>query len=257
MQDLKVSLVQIDQVWENKNANYSLYESCFQRIESSDLVVLPEMFHTGFSMNVSELAEDWEDSDGLTFLKNWSKKLGSAIYTSLIIKEESNYYNRGVFVYPNGDVVKYDKRKSFGLGGEDKFYTAGNDEVIVELKGCKINLQICYDLRFPELVRNRILQESPAYDIILYVANWPKKRISHWLSLLQARAIENQCFVVGVNRQGIDGNNLEYSGDSIVFDALGERKKSAQDSGNQVLSVLLNREDLNAIRSNLPFLKDR
>jgi predicted amidohydrolase len=215
------------------------------------------MFHTGFSMNVGELAEDWEDSDGLTFLKNWANKLGSTIYTSLIIKEESNYYNRGVFVYPNGDVVKYDKRKSFGLGGEDKFYTAGNDEVIVELKGWKINLQICYDLRFPELVRNRILQESPAYDIILYVANWPKKRISHWLALLHARAIENQCFVIGVNRQGIDGNNLEYSGDSIVFDALGERKKSAQDSGNQVISVLLNREDLNAIRSNLPFLKDR
>jgi len=257
MQDLKVFLVQIDQVWENKKANYSLYESCFQQIESSDLVILPEMFHTGFSMNVGELAEDWEDSDGLTFLKNWANKLGSTIYTSLIIKEESNYYNRGVFVYPNGDVVKYDKRKSFGLGGEDKFYTAGNDEVIVELKGWKINLQICYDLRFPELVRNRILQESPAYDIILYVANWPKKRISHWLALLQARAIENQCFVVGVNRQGIDGNNLEYSGDSIVFDALGERKKSAQDSGNQVISVLLNREDLNAIRSNLPFLKDR
>jgi predicted amidohydrolase len=257
MQDLKVFLVQIDQVWENKKVNYSLYESCFQQMEKSDLIILPEMFHTGFSMNVSELAEDWEDSDGLTFLKNWTKKLGSAIYTSLIIKEESNYYNRGVFVFPNGDVVKYDKRKSFGLGGEDKFYTAGNDEVIVELKGWKINLQICYDLRFPELVRNRILQESPAYDVILYVANWPKKRISHWLALLQARAIENQCFVVGVNRQGIDGNNLEYSGDSIVFDALGERKKSAQDSGNQVLSVLLNREDLNAIRSNLPFLKDR
>lgn len=257
MQDLKVSLVQIDQVWENKKANYSLYESCFQQIERSDLVILPEMFHTGFSMNVGELAEDWEDSDGLTFLKNWANMLGSTIYTSLIIKEESNYYNRGVFVYPNGDVVKYDKRKSFGLGGEDKFYTAGNDEVIVELKGWKINLQICYDLRFPELVRNRILQESPAYDIILYVANWPKKRISHWLALLQARAIENQCFVVGVNRQGIDGNNLEYSGDSIVFDALGERKKSAQDSGNQVISAKLNCEDLNAIRSNLPFLKDR
>lgn len=257
MQDLKVTLVQVNQVWENKKANYSLYESCFQQIENSDLVILPEMFHTGFSMNVSELAEDWEDSDGLTFLKIWANKLGSAIYTSLIIKEESNYFNRGVFVYPNGDVVKYDKRKSFGLGGEDKFYTAGNEEVIVEWKDWKINLQICYDLRFPELLRNRILQESPAYDIILYVANWPKKRISHWLALLQARAIENQCFVIGVNRQGIDGNNLEYSGDSIVFDALGERKKSAQDSGNQVISVLLNREDLNAIRSNLPFLKDR
>ncbi len=257
MQDLKVSLVQIDQVWENKKANYSLYESCFQQIENSDLVILPEMFHTGFSMNVSELAEDWEDSDGLTFLKIWANKLGSAIYTSLIIKEESNYFNRGVFVYPNGDVVKYDKRKSFGLGGEDKFYTAGNEEVIVEWKDWKINLQICYDLRFPELVRNRIENESAAYDVILYVANWPQKRISHWLALLKARAIENQCYVVGVNRVGNDGNNLEYSGDSIVFDALGETKKSVKDSGNQVISAILNCEDLNAIRSNLPFLKDR
>lgn len=257
MHDLKVFLLQIDQVWENKKANYSLYESCFQQIESSDLVILPEMFHTGFSMNVGELAEDWDDSEGLSFLKKWAKNLDSAIYTSLIIKEESNYYNRGVFVYPNGDVVKYDKRKSFGLGGEDKFYTAGNDEVIVEWNGWKINLQICYDLRFPELVRNRIEHESAAFDIILYVANWPKKRISHWLALLQARAIENQCFVIGVNRVGNDGNKLEYSGDSIVFDALGETKKSEKDSRNHVISAILNRKDLNEIRSNLPFLKDR
>jgi predicted amidohydrolase len=153
--------------------------------------------------------------------------------------------------------VKYDKRKSFGLGGEDKYYTPGNEEIIVEWKDWKFNLQICYDLRFPELIRNRIENESVAYDIILYVANWPQKRISHWLALLKARAIENQCFVVGVNRAGTDGNNLEYSGDSIVFDALGETKIEIKDSKNQVVNLKLNHDDLNAIRSNLPFLKDR
>jgi predicted amidohydrolase len=257
MRDLKVTLIQIDQVWEDKNANFSIYESCFQQIENSDLVVMPEMFHTGFSMNVGELAEDWDDSKGLSFLKKWAKKLDSAIYTSLIIKEKNNYYNRGVFVYPSGKVVKYDKRKSFGLGGEDKYYTPGNEEIIVEWKDWKFNLQICYDLRFPELIRNRIENESVAYDIILYVANWPQKRISHWLALLKARAIENQCLVLGVNRVGTDGNSLEYSGDSIVFDALGETKIEIKDSKNQVVNLKLNYDDLNAIRSNLPFLKDR
>lgn len=256
MQDLKVSLIQIDQVWENKKANYSLYESCFQQIENSDLVILPEMFHTGFSMNVSELAEDWEDSDGLTFLKIWANKLGSAIYTSLIIKEESNYFNRGVFVYPNGDVVKYDKRKSFGLGGEDKFYTSGSKEVIVEWRGWKINLQICYDLRFPELIRNRIVSGIAAYDLILYVANWPEKRITHWDSLLQARAIENQCYVIGVNRVGIDGNGLIYNGGSLSITPMGEKLVTSLNNQEASKTTELSKAKLEEIRAQLPFLKD-
>lgn len=257
MQDLKVALIQVDQVWENKNANYSLYESCFQRIESSDLVVLPEMFHTGFSMSVNLLAEDWGNSEGINFLKKWSTKLNSAIYTSLIIRENAKFYNRGVFVYPNGSVNYYDKRKSFGLGGEDKFYTAGNKEVIVEWRGWKINLQICYDLRFPELIRNRIEKDSAAYDLILYVANWPEKRIAHWDTLLQARAIENQCYVIGVNRVGTDGNELIYSGGSLAVSPIGKKLLTFTKNQESFNRVMLSKIKLDEIRTNLPFLKDR
>ena len=210
MQDLSVTLIQIDQIWEDKKANFSKFENVFTKLDSTDLIVLPEMFHTGFSMNVKALSEKWEESEGLNFLKTWAKKLNSAFYTSLIIEENNHYRNRGVFVYPDEKVEYYDKRKSFGLGGEDRFFTAGIEEKIVEYKGWKINLQICYDLRFPELIRNRLYNsEEPAYDLLIYVANWPAKRILHWDALLKARAIENQCYVVGVNRVGVDGNGLE------------------------------------------------
>ena len=254
MHDLKVTLIQADQIWEDKSANFSMYESFFMRITETDLIVLPEMFHTGFSMSVDQLAEEWNDSLGLNFLKNWSTRLQSAIYTSLIIRDEGKIYNRGVFVYPNGKVVKYDKRKSFGLGGEDKFYTAGNQEVIVEWKDWKINLQICYDLRFPELARNRLLELIPAYDVLLYVANWPEKRISHWDALIRARAIENQSYVIGVNRIGKDGNGLEYNGHSQVIDMFG-RFIVDPSSIKEKLHCSLNNVDLKIVRRELPFLE--
>ena len=257
MQDLIVTLVQIDQVWENKKENYSLLESYFQQIENSDLVVLPEMFHTGFSMLAELLAEDWENSNGLDFLKKWARQLNSAFYTSLIIREKSKYYNRGVFVYPDGNIEHYDKRKSFGLGGEDKFFTAGNKEVIVEWKGWNINLQICYDLRFPELIRNRIENDSAAYDLIIYVANWPEKRIAHWDTLLQARAIENQCYVVGVNRVGLDGNKLIYSGGSSVLSPNGVKLFYLTNNQEGSNPCKLSAAHLVDIRTHLPFLKDR
>jgi predicted amidohydrolase len=222
MQDLNVTLVQIDQIWEDKQANLSKYHEVFSKLNSTDLIVLPEMFHTGFSMNVSELAEEWKKSSGLNILKNWATKLNSAFYTSLIIQDDKNFFNRGVFVFPDGSIEFYDKRKSFGLGGEDQFYKAGNQEKIVEYKGWKINLQICYDLRFPELIRNRLEKNhEPAYDVLIYVANWPEKRIAHWNALLKARAIENQCYVLAVNRVGKDGNNLVYSGNSSIINAVG------------------------------------
>jgi omega-amidase len=257
MQDLNVTLIQIDQVWEDKQANFKKYEAFFSQLNETDLVILPEMFHTGFSMSVDVLAEEWEDSEGLDFLKKWSAKLDSAIYTSLIIRENANYYNRGVFVYPNGDVNYYDKRKSFGLGGEDRFYTAGNKEVIVEWKGWKINLQICYDLRFPELIRNRIENGSVAYDLLIYVANWPEKRIAHWEALVCARAIENQCFVVGVNRVGIDGNDLVYSGGSLAVSPMGQKLIDFTTKQEKIKQTGFSKDVLNEIRTQLPFLKDR
>lgn len=256
MQDLNVTLIQIDQVWEDKQANFNKYEAFFSQLNQTDLVILPEMFHTGFSMSVDLLAESWENSEGLNFLKKWATTLDAALYTSLIIRENSNYYNRGVFVYPNGNVKHYDKRKSFCLGGEDKFYTAGNTEAIVEWKGWKINLQICYDLRFPELIRNRFSQESAIYDLLIYVANWPEKRIAHWDALLQARAIENQCYVVGVNRVGTDGNGLIYNGGSITVNSLGEKLLTFANKQEGFNYCSLSKADLEGVRTQLPFLKD-
>lgn len=256
MQDLKVTLIQIDQIWEDKEANFKKYEAFFSQLNETDLVILPEMFHTGFSMSVDLLAEDWENSEGLDFLKKWAKQLSAAFYTSLIIREKGKYYNRGVFVYPDGNVQHYDKRKSFGLGGEDKFYSAGNNEVIVEWRGWKINLQICYDLRFPELVRNRIEYDSAAHDLIIYVANWPEKRIAHWDTLLQARAIENQGYVVGVNRVGLDGNKLNYNGGSVAVSPLGEKLIAFADYKEECKFITLSRKDLSETRTQLPFLKD-
>jgi len=258
MQDLKVTLVQANQVWEDKNANYRNYNKLLIDIEETNLVILPEMFHTGFSMNAEELAEPMEKSEGISWLKNKAKELNAAIYTSLIISENSNYYNRGVFIYPNGEIKTYDKRKSFGLAGEDKVYTTGTKNTIVELNGWKIQLHICYDVRFPEINRNKIDVKtgSPFYDIQLFVANWPAKRSLHWKTLLTARSIENQSHVIGVNRVGKDANNIEYTGDSLITNPLGIVQKLTT-SKQQIKTYELFYNELIKVRIALPFLKDQ
>jgi omega-amidase len=257
MQDLNVALVQCEQYWENKSRNWKHYIELLEGLDSSvDLLVLPEMFDTGFSMNTS-LAEEWNTNSSLNFLLELSKKHQSAIYTSMMCRENERYFNRGVFVRPDGTVHTYDKRKTFGLAGEDRVYTAGNEERIVEFKGWKIQLQICYDLRFPEICRNRLLENGhPAYDLLLYVANWPERRSTHWKTLLQARAIENQCYVVGVNRLGEDGKKLAYSGDSAAVDPLGWVELYA-DTMERINVCKLSASKLHEIRESLPFLKDR
>ncbi|HIP31203.1 MAG TPA: nitrilase family protein [Crocinitomicaceae bacterium] len=252
MSNLTVTLVEIDQVWENKQANFDLYIDYLKGVET-DLILLPEMFNTAFSMNAEELAEPWGKSVSIQWLQKLSKEKSAAIYTSLIIKENENYYNRGVFVCPNGRVKYYDKRKSFSLAGEDKTFTKGEKEVIVDYKGWKFQLQICYDLRFPEIVRNRIKKDgTPAYDAILYVANWPEKRIEHWSILLKARAIENQCYVLSVNRLGVDCQGLNYNGCSSVVSANGIFLSPRTPS--QHYNIL--KEDLHQTRTKLPFLID-
>jgi predicted amidohydrolase len=254
MQDLIVSLVQANQIWEDKSANFSNYLRLLESInEPVDLVIFPEMFDTGFSMNI-KLAEDWDINTSLNFLIQLASKKQFAIYTSLMVKENNHYYNRGVFVHPSGEVSYYDKRKSFGLGGEDKFYTAGKTETIVNYKDWKINLQICYDLRFPEIARNYEIDGKPKYDLLLYVANWPSKRSEHWKTLLKARAIENQSYVIGVNRFGEDANGLSYSGDSSCFDPLGNCQ--CQIIKESVFTTTLSELTLNSTRTSLPFLKD-
>jgi omega-amidase len=256
MQDLKIALLQFDQVWENRLANWQKIETFLKTLQSSEVLILPEMFDTGFSMSTS-LAEEWgNDNPSVRFLHKIAAQYQIAIYTSCMVKHEGAYYNRGIFIEPNGTTKIYDKRKSFGLGGEDRYFTPGNSETIVNYLGWNLNLQICYDLRFPELIRNRIINEKAAYEVLIYVANWPEKRVEHWKALLKARAIENQCYVIGVNRIGEDANKLKYSGDSLIYDALGKEISTANSSEGIVYSNL-NFSELESIRNSLPFLKDR
>jgi predicted amidohydrolase len=257
MQNLKITLVQAEQSWEQKQANLNHYEALLQSIEVTDIVVLPEMFHTGFTMNADELAEEGEDGVALTWLKKMSKAKNAAFYTSYIAKEDEFYFNRGVFVEPNGRITHYDKRKLFTLASEDKTYKAGKVKSRILYKGWKIQFQICYDLRFPEISRNGMVDHKSAkFDVLIYVANWPERRNSHWKSLLQARAIENQCYVVGVNRVGVDGKELTYSGDSAVYNANGSMISNIEPSLEIVQTVELEFDNLTEFRSQLAFLKD-
>lgn len=253
MQDLKVGILQFDQSWEDKVANFEIINKWIEATGPLDLLLLPEMFHTGFTMNVS-LAETL-DGEAVHYLKGLASKKSCAVYTSFICKEDQRIFNRGVFISPNGEVSIYDKRKSFGLGGEDQYFSAGQQETIVSYKDWKINLQICYDLRFPELIRNRLNDTKPAYDVLLYVANWPSKRILHWDSLIKARAIENQCYVVGCNRTGTDGNLLSYNGHSQAIDMFGNALIAPQEQ-EAIYVVNMSAKELIEGRKNLPFLRD-
>lgn len=256
MQDLNVCIVQFDQVWENKDANYSrIYDLTVDK--EADLYLFPEMFNTGFTMN-SVLADNWESSQGIKWLQDFAARKNAAVYTSLVIKDETDLFrNRGVFISPGGKISYYDKRKSFSLAHEDKTYTNGEIDKIVEYKGWKFLLQICYDLRFPEIARNRIdSNQLPSYDVILYVANWPAKRISQFDALIRARAIENQCYVFGVNRVGKDGNEIDYNGHSQFVNALGD--VCFVDDGQSVAKTfVMKRSELDSTREILPFLKDQ
>lgn len=255
MQSLIVGILQLDQNWQNKAANFERVLSQVKPDLKLDLLLLPEMFHTGFSMQTT-LADHWMHSEALDFLKTLSTDRDLAIYTSIMVQDNGKFFNRGVFIDPNGCVVVYDKRKAFGLGGEDKHFTTGNSEVIVNCKNWRFNLQICYDLRFPELSRNYIQANGdPAYDVLLYVANWPQRRIGHWDALLKARAIENQCYVLACNRVGDDGNSLFYNGHSQAIDLYGNNLSGPHEQEG-LFVVHLSKDALLEGRNSLPFLKD-
>jgi omega-amidase len=256
MQDLNVTLVQANQIWEDKTANLTHFSSLLKDIDPTDLIVFPEMFHTAFTMNAEKMAEKMEDSSGIAWLKATAHKKNAACYASLIIEENNQYFNRGVFVFPDGKLAVYDKRKRFGLAGEKEVFTAGEKECIVEYKGWKINLQICYDLRFPENIRNGIEKGIARYDILIYVANWPEARSTHWKVLTQARAIENQCYVIAVNRVGADAKKLTYSGDSTCFDLLGNKLVETPVGMECTPSCILKSTSLMENREKLPFLAD-
>jgi omega-amidase len=211
---------------------------------------LPEMFSSGFTMNPKMVAEKM-DGETISWLQHLAKAKNCAITGSLVIEESGNFYNRLVFVFPNGEIKTYDKRHLFTLAGEDKVYTAGTEKLIVEYKGFKICPLICYDLRFPVFARN-----VENYDLLIYVANWPKPRVNAWDILLKARAVENMSYVIGVNRIGNDKNNLEYVGHSQAVDFLGNYLAEPKENEG-IFIVELDKEKLLETRSKLAFLEDK
>lgn len=220
MQDLTIALVQCDLVWENKTTNLHHLSELIQNLQNTDLVILPEMFPTAFSMKPEYFAEKI-DGPSFKWMKNKAMELNSAICGSMMIEENSKYYNRFFIIKPDGSYTFYDKRHPFRMGGEHQHFEYGTKKVIFELKGWKIKPLVCYDLRFPVWAKNNFKNEAYEYDVLLTVANWPSVRSFVWKTLLSSRAIENQSYSIGVNRIGVDGNGLEHSGDSNVYDAKG------------------------------------
>ena len=255
MSSLHISLVQTRLQWEDKSANLRhLEEKILGMPGKAELVVLPEMFSTGFSMEAETLAEDM---DGPTL--SWMKKIAGLkkiiLTGSIIAREGDKFFNRLLWVLPNGQYGHYDKRHLFAYAGEDNRYSPGNKRLIASVNGWKIHLLICYDLRFPVWSRQSIQNGQPEYDLLVYVANWPERRNQAWKSLLQARAIENQCYVVGVNRVGDDGHGIYHSGDSMVVDPLGNilyHKAHEED----LFTIALEKEKLEEVRNKFPFWKD-
>lgn len=252
MQDLKVAMVQTDIVWQNAEENRNRFtEKVNQISEEIDIIVLPEMFSTGFSMKPESIAESMEGETVKWMLKVASEK-NAAICGSVIISEENKFYNRFIFAHPTGAIEYYNKRHLFSLAGEEKVYTKGTEKLIVAYKGWKICPLVCYDLRFPVWARN-----VEDYDVLIYVANWPKKRITAWDTLLKARSIENMCYAVGVNRVGVDENSFEYSGHSAAFDCLGEKLTHSIPNHEGIEVVTLCKNHVVDVRNKLNFLNDK
>lgn len=250
--NLNIAIIQADLVWEDVEKNLGLFSEKIQLIdEDLDLIVLPEMFSTGFSMNANNLAEP-PNGTAFKWMQEIAKKRNAAVTGSLIVHENAKFYNRLYFVFPDTSFKSYNKRHTFTLAREDQTYTAGNERLIVLYKGWKICPLICYDLRFPVWARNTV-----DYDLLIYVANWPETRINAWDILLQARAIENMSYCIGVNRAGSDGNNYKYNGHSAVYDCLGIPLFKNDLSAEFTQVVRLEKSNLTQTRDKLKFLQDR
>lgn len=250
--DLKIALIQADLVWENPEQNRLNFSEKIKNIkESVGIIILPEMFTSGFTMNADVVAETM-DGTTISWMKDLAQKIQTAIVGSIVITEDGKYFNRLLFVEPSGKLSYYDKRHTFTLAGEHEVYTAGESKLILDYKGWKICPLICYDLRFPVWARN-----TNDYDVLLYVANWPVPRIDAWDTLLKARAIENMSYCIGVNRIGVDGINVKYCGSSACFDILG--KKISEIPLNQEVTevVTLSKNHIRKYRNALKFLDDK
>lgn len=252
-----VTLVQTSLFWQDITANLEMLSAKVAGIkEQTDLIILPEMFSTAFSMNASEHAEDMENSKAINWMKKTAAAMNCVVTGSLMIstskaKSKKTYHNRLIWMKPHGAFQYYDKRHLFSFVKEEQVYKAGDERLIVELKGLKICPLICYDLRFPVWSRNL----NAEYDLLIYVANWPERRIYAWKQLLLARAIENQAFVIGLNRVGNDGNDIYHSGDSMIVDALGNVLYHSKDD-EDVFTMALDLDDLKKVRDTFRFLKD-
>lgn len=261
MQELAITIIQSELHWENIDKNLEMFSGKIAAVsETTDLVVLPEMFNTGFTMNARKLAEK---IPGKTFqwMAQEAKEKKCVITGSCIIEENGNYFNRLIWMPPDGAYKTYDKRHLFRMANEQNYYTAGNKKIIVELKGWKICPLVCYDLRFPVWSRNKKAagdsgRSQPEYDVLIYVANWPERRSHPWKTLLLARAIENQCYAVGVNRVGNDGNNVYHSGDSAVINAKGEVISKTRSKEESVETAKLSWKELEDFRKSFPVVMD-
>ena len=252
MHPLKISIVQTDIAWENKQENLRMLREKLHALRgTTEIVVLPEMFSTGFTMKSRELAEP---VSGITvrILKELAADFQLALCGSFICSERSNFYNRAFFITPEGEEFYYDKRHLFRMGNEAEYFSSGNNKLIISYRGWNICLLVCYDLRFPVWSRN----VNNEYDLLIYVASWPQARRLAWDTLLCARALENMCYVCGVNRIGVDGNKLIYNGGSVVFSAKGEVLASVPDGEEGIETVSLSLISLQQLRDKFPVWKD-
>lgn len=258
MQDLKVAIIQTQQFWEDKKANLDHFENeHFKQLEGQDidLVLLPEMFNTGFTMNAQKMAESMVGGS-IQWLIKWAEKLDCEIGGSIIIEDEGNYYNRFVIVSKKGVKTHYNKRHLFRMANEHEHFSPGQERVIYKLKGWNILLQVCYDLRFPVFSRNKSIGDKKEYDCMIYIANWPEKRNFVWKTLLLARAMENQAYCIGVNRVGVDGNDISYSGDSVLVDPWGNPLFQFAQNKEMLKILTLEYQTLVDITERFPAFKD-
>lgn len=248
---VKVALVQAELIWEDPQENLHHFDQLLSSLEKDvDLVVLPEMFTSGFTMHAEKVAQSPEDA-AISWLKNKASEHNAVFVASMATKENGNFYNRLYWTTPE-ETTTYDKRHLFRMASEQETYTMGTERILTSLNGIKFCPLVCYDLRFPVWSRNVENGKSPIYDCLIYVANWPAARSDAWLSLLKARAIENQCYVIGVNRVGKDGNDIPYNGSSAAFSPRGHRMEDIPLYDETIAYVNLDLDDLNDFREKFP-----
>ena len=250
-ENLNLSLIQSHIFWEDVDKNLSLFERLISKISQTDIILLPEMFNTAFCPKSNHLSEKM-DGKTINWMQEISKQKNCAIAGTLMITENEKVFNRLVWISASGEIHTYDKHHLFSLIKEERYISKGKGRLIVEEEGWKICLLICYDLRFPVFSRNDV-----DYDVLIYLANWPIKRIDAWDTLLKARSIENQCYTIGVNRIGEDGNGFHFNGHSAVFDAFGKEVLSSTENKEEVLQIEISLDDLKLKRRQMNFLQDR